>query len=384
MKFPRNLVYAVAGLISIGALRAQVPFQVAQAQSTSDLRKLQQQADGTVPTLSSGEEDDIGEQTLLGAATPRWQWVHVSLDSQYYYTSNAYLTNTAKKGTGLLVDTIDASIAAPPIALFQGQLYGRAGFENQWFNFGIGGPGEHFGRLDFDSATTYLDARDELPGDWTILGNVSYTRLMGLENGYNELYKELVPTLGLEKRFTLSDKVNLSVDYSGNYRFTDEPPFPGQSRGCSNRTDEALSLALNWQVAPKISLQPFYRFQYSYYPDFFEGHGRHDLLNTLGLSAVYAFNSWSSVRVFVSWEMLHSSSPEVPDYRKPRRRRRPLPGPLILNRPGDLFLSSRLLVRRLTADPLKQLVPTHPLRGLVRTGRDAARVRRVEQPFDIA
>jgi predicted porin len=77
-----------------------------------------------------------------------------------------------------------------------------------------------------------------------------------------------------------------------------------------------VDIGLIWQVTAKVDLRPFYRFQYSYYPDFYAGNSRNDFLHTLGLSADYAFNSWSSIRLFLTYELLDTDSPVVQDYRK--------------------------------------------------------------------
>jgi len=319
-KIARIILGAFASCCLSATLDAQVLSQIEQVQRDVKLRPLDQASASptqSVPPLYSGEEADSGNQLLLEARPHQhWNWINLTLDSEYYYTSNAFLTNTGNKGTELLINTLDAAIAAPPITVPYGQLFTRAGYQHQWFDYGIGGPGDHFGKLNFDAGTVYAEAQYELPNHWEIFGNLTYTRLLSEDNDYSEFYKELIPTLGVEKRLQLSKTVQLTIDYSGNYRFTDEAPFPGQSRDCNNRTDQALALVLDWQAAPKVIIRPFYQFQYSRYPDFFDNHGADQLLYTMGVSANYCFNSWSSVRLFLSYEIRHSDSPEIPDYRK--------------------------------------------------------------------
>jgi hypothetical protein len=312
---------ALAGCLLAGKVEAQtLNQQVDQAQQVQRVRGLtspQQSANSADPSLYSGEEEDTGNQTILSAAPQkRWDWININLDSQYFYTSNASLSNVNIKGTGLLVSTIEAVLAAPPITVPYGQLSSQAGFEYQWFDYGLGGPSDDFSNLDFDTATVFVEEQYALPDNWSIFGNLSYTRLLNDGNGFNEFYKELVPTLSLEKSIPIRKNLQASVEYSGNYRFTDEAPFPNQGRRCNNRTDQVLDFELTWQVTPKIDIRPFYRFQYSYYPDFFASQTRNDFLHTLGVSADYYFNSWSSIRVFVSYELLDTDAASVGDYRK--------------------------------------------------------------------
>jgi hypothetical protein len=313
---------ALAGCMPARVLEAQVLSQVGeleQVQRVNELERPQgpQSSVDSVPPLYPGEEQDSGRQLLLETAPrPHWDWVNINLDTQYFYTSNALLANTGRKPTGLLVSTAAAMLAAPPIVVPYGNLFTRLGYQYQWFNFGLGGPGQHLNDIDFDAATVSLEAEYDLAHQWSIFGSLDYTRLLSEGNDLDEFYKELVPTVGVEKIYQFRTNAQLSVAYSGNYRFTDEVPFPSQGRGANNRTDQALSFVLNWQVAPKVIIRPFYRFQYSYYPDFFAGSHRNDLLNTLGVSANYCFNSWSSMRLFLTYDFFNSDASTVPNYRK--------------------------------------------------------------------
>jgi len=311
---------ALAVCIPARNVEAQALPQVAnaldQAEQVQRVRELQPaQSTQEDPSLYPGEEEDTGRQLLLQTAPPKWNWINVSLDSQYLYTSNAYLTTTGKKGTGLLVSTIQAEVDAPPIGVPYGQLFLQAGYQYQFFNYGIGGPGNR-SALDFDVATAYVEGQYQLPDDWTIFGNLSYNRLLENGSGFDEFYKELVPSLRFEKTFQIRKNLEASAEYSGDYRFSDEVPFPNQSRGANNRTDQALDFVITWQFAPKFDLRPFYRFQYSYYPDYIAAQSRNDYLQTMGFSADYFINSWSSIRVFLTYEARNSDANSVPDYRK--------------------------------------------------------------------
>ena len=270
-----------------------------------------------IPPLYPGEEEDTGRQLILEPAPrQRWDWINAAVDTQYFYTSNAYLTSSKATGTGLLVSTIDAELAAPPISLPYGKLFATAGFEYQWFDYGLGGSGGNVSDLDFDAETIYVEAQYQLPDQWSVFGNLSYTRLLNDGNGFDEFYRELVPSLRFEKTFQIRRQLQASLEYSADYRFTDEAAYPEQGTGCNNRTDQVLDFDLIWQITPKLLIRPFYRFQYSYYPDYFAGQSRNDFLNTVGVSAYYCFNAWSSVRLFLDYEVRNSDAVLAPDYHK--------------------------------------------------------------------
>jgi hypothetical protein len=313
-------VGALAGLVHGRAVEAQALPQVNQAQEVQRVQALetpQESAKAGDPSLYDGEESDTGDQVILATApSTRWNWISLSVDSQYFYTSNASLSPTHADATEMLVNTIDAELDAPSITVPYGSLFTHLGYEYQWFDYGIGGASDHFSDLDFDSATLYAGAQYSLPDNWWAYVDLSYNRLLNDGNGYDEFYKELVPEFSLQKVFTLEKNLEATVEYSGNYRFTDEVPYPSLSRSCNNRTDEALDFELTWQVTPKIDLRPFYRFQYSYYPSYFEGSARNDFLHTFGVAADYSFNSWSSIRVFLDYDLLDTDAASVGDYRK--------------------------------------------------------------------
>jgi hypothetical protein len=310
----------LAGWLPARPLNAQALPQINQAQQVQRVRSLetpQQSAGAGDPSLYPGEESDTGDQIILGVAPPRpWNWINVSLDSQYFYTSNAFLSRTHVEGTEVLVDSIDVELDAPPITVPYGQLFTQLGYQFQWFDYGIGGASDHFSGLDFDSATLYAEAQYTLPDNWSLYGELSYNRLLNDGNGFDEFYKEFAPSLSLQKVIPLRRNLQAAIEYSGNYRFTDQAQYPNLGRRCDNRTDEALSFQLACQITPKIDLRPFYRFQYSYYPDYLAGSARNDFLHTFGIAADYSFNSWCSIRVFLDYELLDTDATSAGDYRK--------------------------------------------------------------------
>jgi hypothetical protein len=327
----RNLSkFAALGLVaccSLGSLHLhaqdQVLSQVQQAQAVQRVRQLEapnssnSSTGGDVPSLYPGEESDTGDQLILNTnPSARWKWFNLSLDSQYFYTNNAFLTDAGMHGTGLMVNTLNGEIDIPPMIVPGGQLLTDVGYQYQWFDYGIGGASDNFDSLDFDAATLYANAQYALPNNWSIFANLAYTRLMNDGNGYDEFYKEFVPTLSLQKDFVLGKTLRASLEYSANYHVTGQNPYDGQSRSANNRTDQVLQASLTWQITSKLDLRPFYRFQYSYYPNFLNDDSRNDFLHTFGASVDYAVNSWASIRFFMTYEIMDTDASVVSDYRK--------------------------------------------------------------------
>src|SRR5437870_7349875 len=75
-------------------VNAQEPGKIEQVDNVRERQTLQRpRFHETVPQLYKGEEEDVGRQTVLGPGfAGRWDWVHLTLDAQYFYTSNVFLT----------------------------------------------------------------------------------------------------------------------------------------------------------------------------------------------------------------------------------------------------------------------------------------------------
>jgi hypothetical protein len=81
----------------------------------------------------------------------------------------------------------------------------------------------------------------------------------------------------------------------------------------NDRLDSTLGLFYSQELLPHLVVQPYYRFQWSHYT---ENSDRNDFYNTLGLSLIYSFNDWASLRTFVSYENRNSTDDTVADYNK--------------------------------------------------------------------
>jgi hypothetical protein len=98
------------------------------------------------------------------------------------------------------------------------------------------------------------------------------------------------------------------------YHFTSVDPFPRDD--VNDRLDNSLGLALSYQPIEKLTLQPFYRFQHTYYPDTAFNTGRNDFFNILGMAASYSFTPAIAVRIFATGTFRESDDSFTPSYQK--------------------------------------------------------------------
>ena len=261
------------------------------------------------PELYPGESTDVGPQYLLIQEKMRRSWVEGALDVQYYYTSNALLTERDKQDTGMLVTTAWAAFAPTPFALGDGQLAIRAGYRQQTFNYGLDSTSNQLNNFDFTVGSVFAGARWLWRENWIFGLGAEYNRYLSHENDWSEFYTELLLAWGVERVFSFSERTQLSLAYAGGYHFTHTDPIP--TTNVNDRLDTILSLTLTQELLPRLLLQPFYRFQVARYT---ESGNRTDIYNTLGVSLSYLFTEWASVRLFASWEVRNSNDDSVQDF----------------------------------------------------------------------
>ena len=77
-----------------------------------------------------------------------------------------------------------------------------------------------------------------------------------------------------------------------------------------------IDVTLNWQPTPNLVIQPFYRFQYSWYKNAstMPGSIRNDYLNAFGITFLYSINQNLSVRTFCSYTTKSSDDAFTPAY----------------------------------------------------------------------
>lgn len=307
MKFIRAFAFIAASFTAAVTVGAQ-PVGVQQLQN-SQAQQLQMpqpelRAGTNAPELYLGENEDIGPQRILkingqkSFNAIRRQWFDITLDSQAFYSDNAnFADGTNKIGSFVFVNTAQAAFAPTPFDLGAGKFAPAAGFISQWYNYSSG----QMKPLDFDAQTAFVNLRYFI-GNWQFAVGANYTRLLSQPN-YEETYREWLPSVSAQRIFPISEKVALVVGDVIDYHFSHVQSVFGSLDDVNDHLDEMIFLTLNWQVTPHFAVQPFYRFQYALYNSdaAATGANRNDILNTAGLTMIYSFNQYVSLRAFFSY-----------------------------------------------------------------------------------
>jgi hypothetical protein len=310
-----NRIFIVLSLFFAGifSLRAQ-PAAVQQLENT---RQAQQQqtllpafAAGTnAPELYAGENVDVGPQRIL-RINPRPDYFEVLLDSQVFFTDNAnFADSPAKIHSVVFVDTIQALFAPPPTALGPGKFAPTLGMASQWYNY----ENNVMSPFDFEAETFFLNGKYTL-GKWQFGGGGNFTRLVN-QSAYDQTYSELMPTLGVQRVFTINDNMLFTIDDQVDYHFTEVPSLFGSRTDVNDRLDDAITFTFSWQMTRHLILQPYYRFEYSNYQHNTLLTGdRNDYLHTVGVTLAYYFNKNASLRVFFNYNRKQSDDAFTPAY----------------------------------------------------------------------
>jgi len=270
------------------------------------------------PELFPGENADVGTQRIL-RLIPRRKYFEMVADSQYLFTDNPFLSDQNKDRTSLLVNTIQAAFAPDPYFVGRGQFAPALGFRSQWFNYDLlDGSGNGLNRLDFNAQTAFLNARYQR-GPWQLYAGFDFTRLVD-QGSYKEAYREYTPTFGVQRFFPVNERLSFAAGAQFGYHLTALPPQNLPRLDVNDRYDGALNLSFNYEVVPGLFVQPFYRFQYTFYPGFSDvptgAARRNDVINTFGTALIYYFNPHIGVRLFASYEMKDSSYSATYNYHK--------------------------------------------------------------------
>lgn len=299
------------GILTLHAQSAAIQ----QLQNNQLNRQLQQPAPnlafGTnAPELYPGEDMDVGPQRILRANPPP-TYFDVLFDSQFFYSDNAnYARSAYALGSTIFVNTAQGAVTSPVFKLGPGSAAVAAGISSQWYNYG--NPELH--DLDFNASTIFASGKYTI-GNWLIAPGVNFTRLFNQAN-YDTTYSEVLPNLGVQRVIPLNDRMFFSVGDLVQYHFTDVPAdlLPNRS-DINNRFDNIASVTFTWQATRRFVIQPYYRFQYSYYIyDTLGNYGRNDYLQSVGITAAYYFNSKFSARIFYNFNNRLSSDELAPPY----------------------------------------------------------------------
>jgi hypothetical protein len=295
------------------SLHAQ-PAAVQQLQNQQITRQLQAPPPALIvgtnaPELYPGENMDVGPQRIL-RLNPRHYYFDAILDSQFIYSDNAnYAQQPVAVGSAIFVNTVQAAFTPPVFDLGPGKAALAAGYASQWFNYG----NNQLENLDFNAETLFLSGKYTL-GKWLVGAGVNGTLLLNQQN-YDQTYRELMPNLGVQRVIPINNRMFFSVGDLVDYHVTHVPSTLGRVTDINDRFDEIPSITFTWQATKHLLVQPYYRFQYSYYEhNTADTSDRNDYLQSFGLTAAYYFNSKFSARIFYNYNRKQSSDPLAPPY----------------------------------------------------------------------
>ena len=266
------------------------------------------------PELYSGENEDVGPQRIL-KIKPTPTYFEGLADTQYAYTDNNRLTDVNKTSTAYTINTVQLAFAPLPYELGEGKFAPRIGLRSQWYNYGLDGSGGGENRLDFEAQTFFASGQYLWHTHWEFDGEVDYTRLV-TQRDYEEFYSETMPELTVQRLFQLKDNLIVSLSLQEAYHFSKVPDSSGTFRDVNDRLDSIAGLTASFQAFGRLVLQPYYRFDHTYYPRDFADAKRNDFLHTVGLSATYYFTRQISTRIYASGSFRTSDDPNTSSYEK--------------------------------------------------------------------
>jgi hypothetical protein len=331
MKFTRILFsISIPGTLGLAVASAQNAAiqQLQNSQAQMQMPQPELRAGTNAPELYTGENEDIGPQYVLRVNNQKAHrnLFDVTLDSQVFYTDDAnYAGHTSRIGSAVFVNTIQGAIAPDPFTLGPGKFAPAAGFSTQFYDY----THNRMVPLDFYAETAFVNLRYFFGQYWQVMAGANYTRLIsqngidlsGNHVGQNETYREWLPNITLLRGFPVSDHLAIIVGDAVDYHFTHVQSLFGARDDANDHFDDSIFLTLNWQATPHLIVQPFYRFQYSYYrfntlsaahPPW--QNDRSDWLNSVGLNVVYNFNAYASLRLYCSYNTKSSSDSVAPAY----------------------------------------------------------------------
>lgn len=285
------------GFCAQGQPTAPVATQQAQNfQQSMELQKplLSLRPGTNAPEIYPGENADIGEQHIL-KVLPRRTLFTATLDSEYLYTDNALLTQHPYISSSEFVNTLVAGLAPTPFRFGPGRLEPQLGYAGQWYDYGLGG--HDLSAIDFNVQSVFAGAKYLFPNNWILAGALNYNWYFQ-ESDFKMFYRELVPDVGVQRLIQVGDDSVLAIGVSGDWHQSWQINAPHHLQ---NRADGLFSIAYSYAVTHQLVVQPYYRFQYSYYPkDTSGGPVGHDFLNSFGISAAWFFTPNLSLRLFMN------------------------------------------------------------------------------------
>lgn len=310
------LTCAVLSLIfaAVFSLRAQ-PVNVQQFQNVQQQQALQQSVPGwpavtNAPELFPGENTDVGPQHIL-RQTPRPDYFDIFFDSQYFYSDNAnFAASPDTVGSAVYVNTVQVAFTPPDTKLGEGKFAPAIGFVSQWYNY----DNSQLQSLDFNAQTAFVSGRYTI-NDWQFGLGLNYTRLLN-QSDYEHTYQEFLPALTVQRFFPIGEKFIFTAGNQVDYHFTSVPQTPGgPCAEINNRFDDAITVTASWLATRRLTLQPYYRFQYSNYRyNTLQTSGRTDYLDSFGMTIIFYISKNFSLRTFINYNLKRSDDSYTPSY----------------------------------------------------------------------
>jgi hypothetical protein len=296
----KKVTFLLIALSASTFLGVAQPAAVQQLENTQRVQEQQQflkyKADEKAPELYSGENEDMGPQQIL-KVKPRHQYFSGTLDSQFFYTSNARLDENPEDSS-IWVNTAEAAFTPPNYKFLSYDVATKIGVRAQWYNYSLEDSSTGLDIFDFHAQTAYAEESFSPWEQWRFYFGLEATRLL-TQPDYDEFYKELAPNWGVTRYFPIGNDKLFLVGYRGYYRITDQStsgPFLSQ---VTDRADHTLYVSYSQQFAKNFVVTPFYHFQYT---GFTSGVDRNDYFNMAGVFLTYNISKCASVRTFFDFE----------------------------------------------------------------------------------
>jgi hypothetical protein len=268
-----------------------------------------------VPEIIPDDTEETGMQNIL-QSVPRHRWISAFTDTQFYWTSNAFSSDTDTTETSVMVNTAQVALNPPVWFLGNGQINSQIAYRHQWFNYGLANVGSGLGNSDFDAQTVASEVSYS-QDDWAISGGLDWSRLLSHDSSvpdYTQFYSETTPRFSLTKAIPLQEDSSINFRYDLAIYLTDVSDQDGLTvRRTNNRAEQGLTIAYLWAATPQLILQPYYQFLYSDYTTEAESR-REDFLNSLGLIINYEITPWASIRTFLNYNNRLTNSALSTDY----------------------------------------------------------------------
>ena len=237
------------------------------------------------PSLFAAAPDDLdrefGDIVLLQPAQPH-QWLQVTSDSEYIYTSNELLLPDTgllpAQNDGLFYESLGLNVTPPKIGQLSSLLFARQEFVRYTKNQ----------QYDFDAQTAGLQLSHPVADWFSIYGGGSAERLYQISN-HHTFFKDYDAQFGLWRQQKVCD--NLAV--FGGYQFDWRPSTPGQY----TRSDNTPFAGVIANLLPNLTA----KLQYLLSAREYGKVSRNDINQTADLTLTYTFNEYVALTAFTRY-----------------------------------------------------------------------------------